>query len=153
MPEISLQKNLHVNLPENIDITFQVIPEYSDSEEVICGWLESELKYIITADDPPGGMVHENYWSGMLETLKGNSDNRILKIIASDEYESLFGERITCKIFQTTLDGDEHNHILHLIVGEHIAYWVITVFINITDIFKTNSEVKEILKGARIEYN
>lgn len=150
MNEIQLNDRLFVSLPDNLDLTFQIFSDYSTTEEVVCGWSGDELQYALIADDQPGGMEHEEYWSGLLDELKKDCENGMFKIVASGDYKNSNDYLITYKALKTKVDGDEINQLLHLIVVDTVAYWVTAIFIASTNIFKVNGEVRAVLNSARV---
>ena len=147
---IKLEKHLKVSLPESLDVTFQLFPEFSEEQEIICGWNDEDISYLLTADDQPGGREHQYYWSSMENALRISSSDNKIKILKSGEYQTNSNEKITFKIYKRKQMGDEEIQIQHLISNDFIAYWVLALIVDVGDIFKVNSEIVEILKTAEI---
>jgi len=151
MKNIKIKENLFIDLPDHLDLTFQILSDYSEEEKVLCGWNGDDLQYALIVDDQPGGIDHDVYWNGLLEELYKDSDTGTVNTIASGDYKNSNAHRITYKALKTISDDEEVNHLFYLIVGETIAYWIITIFMSATDLFKVNGEVRALVENLRLE--
>lgn len=150
MNKVHLEKKLIVGLPDALDLTFQMIPEFSEDQELICSWDGDDISYFLTADDQPGGYEHSHYWASIENTLRGSSSDNKVKTMKTGTYNTDDGTEISYRIYKHTQMGEEDIQIYHLINNQNIAYWVITTLLSVGDIFKVNNEIISILKTAEL---
>lgn len=148
MDYVKLEEHLIVVIPEGLDITYQIFPEYSDDQAVICGWNEEGLSYLLVADEQPGGIDYPSYWSSLEDALKLMSSNSRIKVIKSGAYLSDDGLDIRYRIYRRTQQGEEELLVFHLLRNDAIAYWVIPTLVDASDIFIVNNQISKILKSA-----
>ena len=120
----NIGKSLKVK-PLNLDVTFQVFPDYDPEEKLIHGWKGEELHYLILVDQQPGGKKIEKYWKGMLKELKKDSDNRKVKTLSEGVYSDASNNDISYKLLSWLSEGDTIVQMYNLVVGKENSYWVI----------------------------
>ena len=54
---VSLPGGLTVDLPEQLDLTYQIIPDYDENEKVIAGWSNDKLQYFVALSRLPAGYL------------------------------------------------------------------------------------------------
>jgi len=117
-------ETLEVN-PSQLDVTFQVLPDYDPVEKLVHGWRGDELHYLILVDQQPGGKKPEKYWKGMLKELKRGADNRKIKVISEGVYSGASVHEISYKLLTWVSEGEPTTQMYNLVVGNKRSYWVI----------------------------
>jgi len=146
--KVNIEKHLSVELPQSLDLTFQIFPAYSEEDEIICGWAGEQLVYLLTADEQPGGFDDEFYWSGMEKTLRESTPSRNFSTLKKGSYLTNSNHPVSYPVYKRKFMGEDEIYLYHLIKNEKIAYWVMATVINLSDIFKISSEVNIIMKTA-----
>lgn len=150
MQAIRLARFLTVDVPEDLDVTFQIFPHYSEEENVLCGWDGDKLIYAVATDEQPGGYSNAEYWGGMLDAFKAD-ENVGVSVVKEGIYECMLGAGVEYKIFKMQAGEEVTHQIMCLISDQRVAYWVFTTLIDHSDIFLVNRFMGKILSSARIE--
>lgn len=150
MDYVKLEEHLSIVLPEELDLTYQILPEYSAEQAVVCGWNADGLCYLLTADEQPGGVDHALHWQGLESFLKSSSSDNKIKVLKSGDYRSNEGLEISYRIYKRMQMGAEELLIFHLILNAAIGYWVMPGLAQASDVFIVHNQITKILKSARL---
>jgi hypothetical protein len=150
---VQLQKYIEVQLPDELDLSAEINPEYCDTYPVITSWKGDEVFFGVSADDQPGNYQHHDYWQSMYDYIKSVSDSGELETLDEGEYETEYASPMSYKTYAFVQGGIETIYNLHLISSEKIAYWIICTCEFKSDIAEIHYQLRKILSTARITYS
>ncbi|AWF81539.1 hypothetical protein BTJ40_12285 [Microbulbifer sp. A4B17] len=150
--ELKIAEYIKVNPPSEMDLTFQVVPDYSPDEEILLIWNGDELDYLVVTDRERGGQKHELYWRMILKEFQKSSGRKKVKISNEGELTTKSGLKVSYKTVEWFSEGDKSVQMLSLVVGRKDAYWLIVNSTNedmarITESFKRILETIELTRG------
>lgn len=68
---LDLPAGLSIDPPEDLDLTYQIIPAYDEKEKVVAGWNGEDLQYIIPVERlPPGHTDAQTYLVALARDLR-----------------------------------------------------------------------------------
>lgn len=80
---------LAVDLLETLDLTFQVIPEYDETENVLAGWNGDEFQYFVAFSKLPAGWLNAEQWiSGFTRDISAASETGSFNLLDKGYYKS-----------------------------------------------------------------
>ncbi len=131
----------------NLDVTFQVFPDFDPNEELVHGWKGEDLQYLVLVDQQPGGLEANKYWKGMLKEIKNDADNKKVTIISEGTISGASNNEISYKLLRWLSEGDEMTTMYYLVAGQKYTYWVSAIsFTN--EITYMEEQTKTLLKSA-----
>ena len=142
-------KTLEVN-PSEMDVTFQIFPDYDPAEKLVHGWKGEELYYLILVDQQPGGEKSQKYWSGILEEIKSGADDRKVAVLSEGVYSGASNKEISYKLLSWVSEGDTTTQMYNLVVGKKTSYWVIATPFSDDFEYMVN-ETKNLLSSSAIK--
>jgi len=78
---------LQFDVPDDLDLTYQAIPEIDEAQKYIAGWNQDQLDYIVLVEKlPPGWLDSKVYLSGFFRDVKAAYPN--MKIGKSERFDS-----------------------------------------------------------------
>jgi hypothetical protein len=67
----ALPSGLSLEPDSSLDLTYQVIPAYDETEKVVAGWSGDELLYFLTSEKLPSGWLDPSkYFAGLIRDLR-----------------------------------------------------------------------------------
>ena len=148
MQRVQLKKQLNLSLPEDLDLTFQELEEFRPGEPVICCWEQDDLQFIVDADDQPGGLEHDDYWTSLESCLRNDAGYTKVRTLKAGSYPSDAGEQISYRIYQCDCGQEREHQVYHLLRNADIAYWILCPLRSLEDIFQVNAHVTRIARTA-----
>ncbi|MBA6401106.1 hypothetical protein H4J75_09425 [Colwellia sp. BRX10-1] len=80
---------LAIDLMETLDLTFQVIPEYDETENVLAGWNGDEFQYFVAFSKLPAGWLNAEKWiSGFIRDIHAASETGSYNLLDKGNYKS-----------------------------------------------------------------
>lgn len=98
--EMDLSSNIHsesqivadglaIDLVNHFDLTYQTIPDYDNTENVLASWEGDECAYFISFSKLPPGWLDADVWiGGFTRDINSASEGRSLKIFNRGHYKS-----------------------------------------------------------------
>jgi hypothetical protein len=142
---------LGLELPGNFDITYQIIPAYDDSENILAGWDDEELQYFMAFSKLPPGWLDANTWiSGFSRDIQAASKSGTFKIKDKGVYPSNSGLKVSYIELTYTLkdDVDEQHQLASFITDNKNSYIAVATSASTNGSIKMLSEVPEILRST-----
>ena len=142
---------LAIDLSETLDITYQIVPDYDDTEHVIAGWDEDEFQYFITFSKLPSGWLDPDVWiAGFTRDINAASERNTFKVLEKGTYKSSGGYEVTYIKISFTPKGESEaqNQTAHFITDHKNSYLAFATPVSEAGINKLETEVVSILKTS-----
>ncbi len=133
-----------------MDVTFQTLPDYSETENLIHGWKGDDLHYVVLIDQQSGGKKHSKYWKGLMREMKSQSDNKKVEVLAEGSMNTDAGSEVSYKLFSWLSEGETTVQMSSLIVGKKYAYWLLSTPFS-DDVDYMVAETKLLIKAVTIK--
>lgn len=144
---------LAIDLLENLDITYQIIPDYDETEYVVAGWSGDEFQYLLTFTKLPPGWLDADKWvSGYTRDINAASEAGSFKILNTGNYKS-DGEYSLNYIEISFIPKDEkesRKQLVHFITDNKNSYVAFASPTSASGEDKLQSEVISILKTSHL---
>lgn len=142
---------LAIELLETLDITYQIVPDYDDTENVIAGWDGDEFQYFITFSKLPPGWLDANAWiAGFTRDINAASERNTFKLLDRGSNKSRDGYDLTyIKIsFVPKGEKESQNQFVHFITDHKNSYLAFATAISVAGESKLETDVISILQTS-----
>lgn len=103
---------LALELLENLDLTYQVVPDYDDTENVIVGWNNDEFLYFVAFSKLPPGWLDPEVWiEGFIRDINSASERGTFRVLDRGKDKSIGGYDLTYIKISFVLKGDEETKV------------------------------------------
>ena len=141
-----------VEPPENLDLTFQVIPSYDSKQKVLAGWDGQKLQYVIgrVTKLPPEFRDANKYLAGYTHDIRQASVPGTFESGRTGNYKSTGGLNGTYMEYSTELRGLKKTRpqVMHFLTDSNVAFMVVVSPIDDTVKDKMLDESIEIFRTA-----
>jgi hypothetical protein len=144
---------LAIDLLETLDLTFQVIPEYDETENVLAGWNGDEFQYFIVFSKLPAGWLNADKWiSGFTRDISSASETGSFNILDKGNYKSdgNFDLNYIEISFIPKGEQETRKQLVHFITDYKNSYLVFATPTSNTGANVLLSEVISILKTSHL---
>lgn len=87
---------LAIELLETLDLTYQIVPDYDDTESVVAGWNGDELQYFVAFSKLPPGWLDADVWiAGFTRDINAASERNSLDVLDRGSHKSSGGYELT----------------------------------------------------------
>lgn len=145
-------RGLAIELPEHLDLTYQIIPEYDEREYVLAGWNGEDLLYFMTFEKLPSGWLEADRWfAGLMRDLRAASGGKPVDVLDRGSYPSAGAYSIHYMEYRFNLDGGpETQHQIASFLGDSgNSYVVSSTLVDAAAAGQMHAETVDILKTAR----
>lgn len=142
---------LAIELLETLDITYQIVPDYDDTEYVIAGWDGDEFQYFITFSKLPPGWLDAGVWiAGFMRDINAASERNTFKVLDRGSNKSSGGYDLSYIRISYILKDENlpQNQLVHFITDHRNSYLAIATAVSAAGENKLGPEVASILKTS-----
>ncbi|WP_428036082.1 hypothetical protein [Amphritea sp.] len=143
---------LAIELLESLDITYQIVPDYDDTENVIVGWNGDEFQYFIAFSKLPPGWLDADVWiAGFIRDINAASERDTVRILDRGSNKSQGGYDLTYIKISFTPKGEQEPQIqlIHFITDQKSSYLAFATPVSVDGESKLGTEVMSILQTSR----
>lgn len=103
-----VENGLLITPPKTLDLTYQTIPSYDETQKLLVGWEGENLQYFISFSKLPPGWLEADVWfAGLKRDLKAASNSNEITIIKEGNFKSIGKLNGSYIEYQYTLKGEE----------------------------------------------
>ncbi len=149
---LALPEGLLLDPPADLDLTYQVVPRYDDTEKVIAGWAGEKLQHFTGVTRlPPGWVEPQAYFDGLLRDLRAAGRSvQVLKYGRYAEPGTLRGSYMKFSL-RPQGSGDPTLHIAHFLTDGRDAFLAFVTHVGSSSSDRTLAESVRIFSTARID--
>ena len=143
---------LAIELLESLDITYQIVPDYDDTDNVIAGWNGDEFQYFIAFSKLPPGWLDADVWiAGFTRDINAASERNTFRILDRGSNKSKGGYDLTYIKISFTPKGEQEPQIqlIHFITDQKSSYLAFATPVSVDGESKLGTEVMSILQTSR----
>lgn len=144
---------LAIEILETLDFTYQVIPSYDETEEVLARWDNDELQYFVAFSKLPPGWLNADVWiKGFIRDITAASEKRTLKILNKGSFASTSAYNLDYLEVSYVLKGatDSSPQLIHFITDHKNSFLAFTTPISKIKMENVSLEVSNILKTTHV---
>jgi hypothetical protein len=123
-----MAQGLAIEPGEELDLTYQVIESYDKTEKVLAGWNGEELRYLITLEKMPPGLVDgESHLLALERDIRRLSANKTYQSGRKGNYETAAGLEGNYAEYRFTMRGSEEpsRQVAHFLTDGKSAFLTI----------------------------
>jgi hypothetical protein len=144
---------LEIELLEQLDLTYQIIPDYDEREYVLAGWDGEDLQYFSTFSKlPPGWLESEKWFAGFKRDIENAGGGKPIEILDQGNYKTDGNYTVHYLEYRFTLEGepDTQHQIASFMADSRNSYLVSTTLINKANADQMRSETINVLRTAKV---
>ena len=142
---------LAIELLETLDITYQIVPDYDDTENVIVGWDGDEFQYFIAFSKLPPGWLDADVWiEGFTRDINAAGERNTFRDLDRGSNKSKGGYDLTYINISFIPKGEQKPQIqlIHFITDQKSSYLAFATPVSIAGESKLGTEVISILQTS-----
>ncbi|HHO69816.1 MAG TPA: hypothetical protein ENK12_12410 [Gammaproteobacteria bacterium] len=138
-------------MPDALDLTYQRIPDYDDTEHVVAGWKGDDFQYFVTFSKMPPGWLDADAWmTGFIHDLGVASEDGSLEVQGGGAFRSGGGFDISYIGVTYILRGEQEvrYQLVYFITDGRNSYLSLATRIGGIAVPQFEAEVKSILEST-----
>ena len=142
---------LAIDLLESMDLTYQIVPDYDETDSVVAGWNGDEFQYFVAFSKLPPGWLEADVWiTGFARDINAASERNSLKVLDRNSYKSSGGYELTYIEISFIPKGEQEyrKQLVHFITDRKNSYLAFATPTSESGEEKLRSEVIRILNTA-----
>jgi len=142
---------LAIELLETLDLTYQIVPDYDDTESVVAGWDGDEFQYFVAFSKLPPGWLDAEVWiAGFTRDINAASERNSLEVLGRGSFKSSGGYDLSYIEITFIPKGElePQYQLVHYITDHKSSYLAFATPTSESDEAKLRSEVISILKTS-----
>ncbi len=144
-----LGQRLEIHPAATMDVTYQSLPDFDPKDKVIVGWTDDEPRYVLSADEQPGGFPEQQYWQSLLNEYQQFASPSI-QVIDEGKLTSDYHYAVSYKVLHWQAQGKSYTQVAGLILDQEYAYWVIVQPWRQDSYQDISNEVFQLIQQAKI---
>jgi len=142
---------LAIELLGTLDLTYQIVPDYDDTESVVAGWDGDEFQYFVAFSKLPPGWLDADVWiAGITRDMSAASERNSLEVLERGSFKSSGGYDLSYIGISFILKGEQEpqSQVVCFITDHKNSYMASATPTSESGEAKLRSEVISILKTS-----
>ena len=142
---------LAIEILDTLDLTYQIVPDYDDTESVVVGWDGDEFQYFVAFSKLPPGWLDADVWiAGFTRDMGAASEPNSLKVLDKGSFKSGGGYDLSYIDISYILKGEQVSQYqaVYFITDHKDSYLAFATPVSENGEVKLRSEVINILKTS-----